>query len=312
MIGAHSTNSDPTLDRLIFNLDHFADSIKSGGGTSRLVENLISLLAATYDHALQLEKLEDFRDICQGHSLHKRVLEDPFTSRAFEKPRGYAGDAVMLDYIYRPKQLRVSEFGVALHRATTSAGAANSIRWRRSHLAARLLDGMEEQKRLRVLSVASGHLRELDIVSAATHKRNVEIVALDQDGDSLEEALRSYEEFEIRPLKHSISYLFKPINLGPFDLIYSAGLFDYLADRMAISLIQALVIKLRPDGKLILGNYTPATDGRGYMEGMMDWRLIYRDENDLMRLASAAVGAKTLKTYRDGPGSIAYIEIGAA
>jgi hypothetical protein len=39
--------------------------------------------------------------------------------------------------------------------------------------------------------------------------------------------------------------------------------------------------------------------------------VIYRDENDLMRLASAAAGARNLRVYRDGPGNIAYIETGA-
>jgi extracellular factor (EF) 3-hydroxypalmitic acid methyl ester biosynthesis protein len=187
MIGAYSVHGKASVEQLIPNLDHFASSLENGGGRLGVAEELISLLAATYDNAVQRDELKEFREICQGHSLHRRVLEDPFTRRGFEKPRGYAGDAVMLDYIYRPKELQVSELGIALHRTTTSAGAAKSIRWRRSHLAARLLDGMEDKKRLRVLSVASGHLRELDIVSTATSNRNVEIVALDQDGESLED-----------------------------------------------------------------------------------------------------------------------------
>src|SRR5271168_204118 len=69
---------------------------------------------------------------------------------------------------------------------------------------------------VRVLSVASGHLRELDIVSTATSNRNVEILALDQDKDSLDEAVQSYPEFAIRPLNHSISHLFKSNGLEPF------------------------------------------------------------------------------------------------
>ncbi|HEX6984701.1 MAG TPA: hypothetical protein VF170_04960, partial [Planctomycetaceae bacterium] len=33
---------------------------------------------------------------CRAHALHGLIQQDPFTSRAFTKPRGYAGDAVML------------------------------------------------------------------------------------------------------------------------------------------------------------------------------------------------------------------------
>src|SRR4051794_26007505 len=37
---------------------------------------------------------------CLDHPLRNLLHEDPFTFRAFSKPRGYAGDAVMMDYIY--------------------------------------------------------------------------------------------------------------------------------------------------------------------------------------------------------------------
>jgi len=33
------------------------------------------------------------------HPLHKLLLESPFTRRAYDKPRGYAGDAVLMDLI---------------------------------------------------------------------------------------------------------------------------------------------------------------------------------------------------------------------
>jgi hypothetical protein len=310
MISTDTENDDVSINQLTSSLDYFATCLKRSGDQSKLIEELIAHLAFTYDAARDRNELQAFRDICQNHPLHRQLLDDPFTKRAFEKPRGYAGDAVMLDYIYRPRELQTSGFGHVVHHVTTAAGAAKSIRWRRSHLAGRLLEGMESNDRLRVLSVASGHLRELDIVSIATSNRNIQILALDQDKDSLEEAVRCYPDFVIHPLNHSISHLFKSDILGQFDLIYSAGLFDYLADRTAISLIEVLVARLHPGGRLVLGNYTHANDGRGYMEGMMDWRLIYRHEEDLVRLVKTATGASILQTYLDDPGNIAYVEIG--
>ena len=37
------------------------------------------------------------REVVRPHPLFSLCLEDPYTNRAFHKPRGFAGDAVMLD-----------------------------------------------------------------------------------------------------------------------------------------------------------------------------------------------------------------------
>src|SRR5947209_16410808 len=37
---------------------------------------------------------------CRQHPLMKLLQHDPLTWRAFTKPRGYAGDAVMMDLVY--------------------------------------------------------------------------------------------------------------------------------------------------------------------------------------------------------------------
>src|SRR5271154_3388529 len=50
---------------------------------------------------------------CLGHPVCRLLHQDPFTYRAFSKPRGYAGDAVMMDYIYG-----LGEAGEAARNAT--------------------------------------------------------------------------------------------------------------------------------------------------------------------------------------------------
>ena len=37
---------------------------------------------------------------CRQHPLMDLILQDPLSWRIFAKPRGYAGDAIMLDFIY--------------------------------------------------------------------------------------------------------------------------------------------------------------------------------------------------------------------
>ena len=43
---------------------------------------------------------------------------------------------------------------------------------------------------------------------------------------------------------------------------------------------------LRPGGTLLVGNCTPDCRDIGYMQAIMDWRLLYRDEAQMRSLAS--------------------------
>jgi hypothetical protein len=47
----------------------------------------------------------------QQHPINAVVLEDPYTARARNKPNGYAGDAVMLDYLYDGCRAQLSTVG---------------------------------------------------------------------------------------------------------------------------------------------------------------------------------------------------------
>jgi hypothetical protein len=273
------------------------------------VERLIVSLGNCYDSAASKSGLTEFRARCQEHPLHRLVLECPFTRRAFEKPRGYAGDAVMLDYIYRPAIESLSDAGRQIFSATTSVSSAQSIAWRRDHLGTEVAKTIDDQVNPRILSVASGHLRELDVVRELTTKRGAGIDALDQDADSLDEAVNSYPDFNIRPINKSVTHLLRSRSRSTYDLIYSAGLFDYLSVKVGSALLKKLLELLKPDGRLIVGNYATDNFGRGYMEGMMNWSLLYRDEADMTNLIRNTGTSREYRTYRDAPGNVVYLEV---
>lgn len=275
-----------------------------------MIATLANGLAEIHDWAKESGDLVEFRRICQAHPLHKMIQEDPYSRRAYEKPRGYSGDAVMLDYIYRPARLEASAIGTLIHEATIGLPNAMSILWRRDYLASLICDVVGTRSEGRCLSVASGHLRELDTVRATTTQCDVELWAIDQDQASIEECLTSYPEFNIKPINRSISFLFKgKLASEQYDLVYSAGLLDYLSDKTAGALIRRLYECLREGGLLTVGNFTVDSHGRGFMEAFMDWSLIYRNEEDIVRITEEAVPAAKYRVFRDDPGNVAYIEI---
>jgi hypothetical protein len=243
------------------------------------------------------------------HAVFGLLQEDPYTRRAYEKPRGYAGDAVMLDYVYRSDQaetISTSATGKLIFRETTSGPTGLSVLFRRDLLAAHINWALMHRRGARILSVASGHCREVERTRISEFVGECELVALDQDSESCDVVERDYGHLGVLPVAKSLKHLLAgEVALGTFDLIYSAGLFDYLGDRVATALAAKLVALIRPGGRLVIGNYIPNFYGRGYLEAVMDWRLITRTGAELANIIGAK-GNESLHSFVDPHGNVVY------
>ncbi len=216
----------------------------------------------------------------------------PFTHHAFTRPRGYPGDALLLDWIYRDFRLlrRPDEHSLSakLYRRTNSSLPSTAVRWRRQHLAHLIDEAAAAKPNARVLAIAAGHLREADLSFALQRGKLSELVALDQDAKSLEEIDRAYiapgmpVTTVCAPIRDVISGKYR---VEDFDLIYSAGLYDYLDAATASRLTQKLFDGLRPNGKLVVTNFLYGTPDLGWMESLMDWFLIYRTQDEVRAFA---------------------------
>ncbi len=222
------------------------------------------------------------------HPIKDLIHADPLTRRSFYKPRGYAGDAVLLDMIYRhpgcnPEE--TSELGRSIMEFLSNDGAARAVRYRRAYVA-RLIDSLADQKENpKVMSVACGHLREFDLSHAARDGALRDFMAIDQDSKSLESVRRDYAQHGVTSSKVSVSDIVgQKFNPEGLDLIYSSGLYDYLNQRLAQMLTKRLFAMLADGGVLLLTNFLPAIGAVGYMESYMAWHLIFRDESEMMAL----------------------------
>lgn len=305
------TPNGTMLEPLQCLLDRHFDALSNEPELSDFLE-LVSDLEILYDIARRDDRFAEFASAIRGHALSDMLQEDPYTRRAVEKPRGYPGDAVMLDYIYRPRDLPLSERARTFHSGTTTTSTSRSILWRQGYLANLIERTAVLKPDAWILSVASGHLRELDLAKSLLHSSKVSIVALDNDGGSLDEARRANPSLNIETVNLSIANLLKERQPAQvFDLVYSAGLSDYLSDRLLSALLANLYGRLAPGGLLSLANFAPEAEGRGYLEFVMDWRLIYRDERDLGDLVQRAVPDADYRTFRDSEGGVVYVEIRA-
>lgn len=225
---------------------------------------------------------------CRRHPLFALLQEDPFTRRAFEKPRGYAGDAPLMDYIYGPEDGRPTPAATPVGRAVfeymTRGPACQGVRSRRAIVAACIDRMAEERPRPHVLSIAAGHLPEAGLSVAIRRQRLGRLLALDSDELSLAEVQARYGSFGVETTTASFRSLLANSESGRFDLVYSTGLFDYVAPRTGRRLVSAMHRMLRPGGSLLIANFLPGVRDIGYMEAIMDWKLIYRSRKDLVDL----------------------------
>lgn len=123
--------------------------------------------------------------------------ESPLVHRCYVKPRGYAGDAVLLDLIYRhpaiqPLANQATTRGRQLMEAGLTSPAPRAVRNRCRRLAEEIDAVCCRHPRAGILSLACGHLREAEHSAALAEGGFGRFLALDQDEESVESVRRDY------------------------------------------------------------------------------------------------------------------------
>jgi SAM-dependent methyltransferase len=257
---------------------------------------------------------------CKAHPLLATIHQDPFTSRTFNKPRGYAGDAVMIDYIYTRNCRQsatdtVTPLGEQMFEFNINSPACAGVRARRDFVVTVLDEMCEQIDKPRILSVACGHLREAGLSQAIKNGMSGEIVALDADALSLEVVAQAKYAPDVTTICNSIKALFRgSIAREKFDFIYSTGLYDYLDERLATRLTHRMFEMLNPGGRLLVANFLPDIWCAGYMETFMDWQLIYRDTAQMQALASTIPSneIRSSRTFTESHENIVFLELNKA
>ena len=229
------------------------------------------------------------------------ILCSPFMRRTNLKPRGYAGDYVMMKMLYLNRYEGDSTFSKLMHKHPVEHPAAQAVRNRRKLITQTLRKTQRDRapngKRMKILSVACGPAYELkDILVSPEDCDKYHFTLLDQDQSALDEAASLVAHLEkewnakiqVTYLNESVRTMLKASTLverwGQFDFIYSMGLFDYLTPPVAVGILGKLCQLLDKEGNLLIGNFHGSNPSRCYMEYWLDWVLYYRSEEEFLRL----------------------------
>ena len=293
-------------------LDTAYNDLKSGNiqyGFQLLITRL-----AMFQNAYPAELIRTLvRDICLKHPINTILQQNPITKRAHDQPRGYAGDAELIDLIYGHGEATkgISYEGRELQHLSVNCFSSQAVKWRAHHLADCIETiAQKKEKAINVFSVASGHLRELAYIKNPESIIN-RFIALDQDIESNKFTRASYDHSFLHVVDASVLDIIKGnITEDNFDFIYSAGLFDYLNAKIAAKLIVLLYDKLNKGGELLIPNFAIGLHERAYMETFMKWDLIYRNEEDMLDLCEGMnLSPDQVSLYRDPNCTVVYLRI---
>ena len=237
-------------------------------------------------------------------TLNEFLLTSKLFNRAYTKPLGYAGDYEMMNIIYRNEFEGDDIFSQVMNRIDCEGAAAKAVRNRRSYFfskLASLYNGLQDGSSCKVVSVACGPCVEMGdffhYIRENPRTVTLDVIAMDQDRKALQDA-----EQRLLPLIHENGAVrvqllqdnIKSLILGReketrrysgADLIYTAGLCDYLSANAVSRLITELYRHLNPGGCLVIGNFGPYNPQRFKMEYGAEWFLIHRSEEELKDLA---------------------------
>ncbi len=232
------------------------------------------------------------------------LMRSRLAERVYYKPKGYAGDFMMMEMIYRNRPDGDGKLGRIMDGWFLASPAADAVRQRRKLLARLLADisrsKIERQQEIHIMNLACGSNRELfDFLADFDQTQAVEALCIDIDPDAL-----AYTNRHVNVFNHQATVRLMNENIvkwalgrvrhdfGQQDIIYSSGLTDYLDRRLFVRLIDRCHGQLREGGKLIIGNFSPNNPNRQFMDHILHWTLIYRDERELRDIfGESAFGA---------------------
>jgi SAM-dependent methyltransferase len=214
-----------------------------------------------------------------------------FIKRMFEKPLGYAGDYMMMQITYDNTPMGSTPFELLMDKAALEFNGSYAVRNRTAYLCAKMAETLDLPE-IKIMSVPSGSAVEIQhFLKQITPKqaKKMQIDLLDQDAESLAYAKSKVEAIcKTRRLKPTINYIQKNVVRHKFEinynLIFSAGLFDYFNDKVAKYVATNIYKVLSPGGVAIIGNFSLEHKTKDFIEILADWHLVYRTAQDLIRL----------------------------
>ena len=260
--------------------------------------------------------------------LHPMLLCSPFLYRCFSKPLGYAGDYEMVNMMMRDPLEGGSLYAKIVNLWFLKQPPAEAHRNRIQHLVQLIVDAAArasaQGRTARIMSIGSGSAHEVQQFLRESHLASqVQFTLIDFNEETLAHCQKVLEEIKtrfhrttsVRYVKKSVQQILKEAAksvergaTGQYDLVYCAGLFDYLSDPVCRKLTGLGYDWLAPGGRLLTTNVDEYNPRRITMDYIMEWHLLYRKGADLLALKPEKAPADLCAITSDSTSVNIYFE----
>lgn len=217
-----------------------------------------------------------------GDSLINSTL-----GHAYLKPYGYPGDFEIIDKVYL-EMISEDPMLTKWDLFHNQSAATKAVRNRKTFFKNILREKTKQSEdALQILDVASGPCRDLLEFFEEKKKQDVHFDCVEADINAILHATKINRHFLPKLTFHNKN-IFRFRTEKKYDLVWSAGLFDYFEDRTFTRLLARLITFVKPGGELIVGNFSVGNPTEGYMELFLDWYLHHRSPTQLIQLAKDA------------------------
>ncbi|EDY83218.1 Methyltransferase domain family [Verrucomicrobiia bacterium DG1235] len=275
------------------------------------------------------EAIAIHRAYCR-RQLHPLVMCAPFVHRTYDKPLGYAGDYEMVNMILRDPNEGASIFAKVLNSQFLAAPPAEAHRNRIVYLIEMLSRETRRRVRLsksaRIFNLGCGPAKEVqEFLANEDLCERAEFALLDFNEETIKQTSHLLNDLKakhrrstsIRMIQRSVNQILREgakigdVEEAPtkYDIVYCAGLFDYLSDRVCQRLIETFYNMTAPGGLVVVTNVDESNPMQGVMEYVMEWHLIYRNSEQLMALAPKEAKAEDMRVLKDPSGVNIFLEI---
>ena len=246
-------------------------------------------------NSIPAEQVDAFRELMKP-ILHPGTI----IGFSFSKPFGYNGDFFIIEKIYQqyvsPDPV-YKKWDLFFHRLPAAIAVIN-----RKRLAIQILKELNRQadgSLKKVLILGSGPVTEINEYLKDTPDNHLLFDLLDLDQRAIEYAKNKNKAF-LKYLNFQNKNVIRYVPETQYDLIWSAGLFDYFKDKHFVYLVKKFYDFLKPGGELIIGNFNVENPSRKIMEILGDWFLYHRSEEELISFAKqAGVPASNIEVMKE-------------